>query len=64
MKKPYILISNDDGIHAEGIKYLYNALKPFADCVIVAPIIEKTGAGLSITHKYIRTDLSKTSKLL
>ena len=49
MKKPYILITNDDGIHAPGIRHLYNALKPYADCVISAPFVEKSGAGLSTT---------------
>ena len=49
MKKPYILITNDDGIHAEGIKHLYRAVKPFAACIIAAPVIQKSGAGLSTT---------------
>ena len=49
MTKPYILICNDDGIHAKGIKHLYDAVKDFADCVIAAPLVEKSGSGLSIT---------------
>lgn len=49
MKKPYILITNDDGIHADGIKHLYNAIKPYAECEVVAPFVEKSGAGLSTT---------------
>lgn len=49
MTKPYILITNDDGIHAAGIKHLWDALKDFADLVIVAPNIEKSGSGTGIT---------------
>lgn len=49
MKRPFILICNDDGIHSRGIRHLYNAIKPFADCVVAAPLVEKSGAGLSIT---------------
>ncbi len=47
--KPYILITNDDGIHAHGIRHLCNALKGEADLVIVAPATEQSAAGLSIT---------------
>jgi 5'-nucleotidase len=49
MKKPFILITNDDGIHAPGIMQLYKALKDHADCVIYAPFWEKSGSGLSTT---------------
>lgn len=49
MKKPFILITNDDGIQALGIMHLYNALKDYADIFIAAPVIEKSGAGLSTT---------------
>ncbi len=49
MTKPYILITNDDGIHAAGIKHLWEALHPFADLAIVAPNVEKSGSGMGIT---------------
>lgn len=48
-KKPKILITNDDGIHAVGIKYLWRALKDYADLTIVAPKSEQSGVGLGIT---------------
>ena len=32
-----ILLSNDDGVHAEGIKVLYEELSKFADVTVVAP---------------------------
>lgn len=49
MKKPTILITNDDGIHAPGIKYLWQALKPIANLTIVAPATEQSAVGLGIT---------------
>lgn len=47
--RPYLLITNDDGIHAPGIRHLWEAVHEFADVAIVAPQIEKSGCGLSIT---------------
>lgn len=49
MKKPRILITNDDGIQAPGIRHLWESLQPFADLTIVAPIIEQSCVGLSVT---------------
>lgn len=48
-KKPKILISNDDGIHAPGIKALWNLLKEFSNPVVIAPHHEQSGVALSIT---------------
>ena len=48
-KRPFLLITNDDGIHAAGLKHLWEAVHPFADLAIVAPVSEKSGSGLSIT---------------
>jgi 5'-nucleotidase len=47
--KPLILITNDDGIGAEGLVCLYNALKDWAEVVVVAPSTEQSAVGLSIT---------------
>lgn len=47
--KPKILITNDDGIHAPGLKHLCNALKDYASISIVAPAQEQSAVGLSIT---------------
>lgn len=44
-----ILISNDDGIEAKGIRALVNALKDAADITVVAPLYEKSGSGGSLT---------------
>jgi 5'-nucleotidase len=50
-KKPHILITNDDGIYAKGIKHLWQALEEFAHVSIIAPASEKSGTGVSITLK-------------
>lgn len=47
--RPYLLITNDDGIHAPGIKHLWQAVHEFADVAIVAPESERSGCGLAIT---------------
>ncbi|GAB2641901.1 5'/3'-nucleotidase SurE [Vibrio panuliri] len=44
-----ILLSNDDGVHAEGIHTLAKALQPFADITIVAPDRNRSGASNSLT---------------
>lgn len=49
MTKPFILITNDDGIYAAGIKHLWHALRDFADLVIVAPNSERSGSSAAIT---------------
>lgn len=49
MQRPFLLITNDDGIHAPGIKHLWQSVQEYADVVIVAPHTEKSGCGLSIT---------------
>ena len=47
--RPLILISNDDGIHAEGIYALTNAMMSIGDCFVVAPSEEQSGASHAIT---------------
>lgn len=44
-----ILISNDDGVHAEGIQTLADELKDIAEVVIVAPDRNRSGASNSLT---------------
>jgi 5'-nucleotidase len=44
-----ILLSNDDGIHAEGIKHLQYAARKFGDTVVVAPSEENSAVGHAIT---------------
>ena len=44
-----ILISNDDGATAPGLAALYAALEDYAECVVVAPDQDKSGASSSLT---------------
>lgn len=44
-----ILLSNDDGVYAEGIHALANALRDIADVTIVAPDRNRSGASNSLT---------------
>ncbi len=48
-KLPKVLITNDDGIFAPGIRSLYEGLRGIAEVVIVAPAIEQSGMGLAIS---------------
>ncbi|HMM79197.1 MAG TPA: 5'/3'-nucleotidase SurE [Pyrinomonadaceae bacterium] len=49
MAKPRILITNDDGIHADGIKALEGALSDLGEVFVVAPEAEMSGASHSLT---------------
>lgn len=51
-----ILVTNDDGIHAEGLKVLEAIAREFSDDVwVVAPETEQSGAGHSLTmHQPLR----------
>lgn len=49
MSKPFILISNDDGVEARGINFLIDTLRPVADLLVVAPDGPRSGGACSIT---------------
>lgn len=50
-----ILISNDDSVHAVGLKILQKELKKLGDVWVVAPLEEKSTTGHSLTlHKPLR----------
>ncbi len=50
-----ILLSNDDGVHALGLKVLYQELKKMGQVWVVAPLQEKSTTGHSLTiHKPLR----------
>ncbi len=50
-----ILLSNDDGVHAEGLQFLYHELKKLGEVWVVAPLEEKSTTGHSLTlHKPLR----------
>ncbi len=44
-----ILLTNDDGIYAEGLAALYGELSGKADCLVVAPETEQSAVGHAIT---------------
>ena len=49
MSKPLILITNDDGITAKGIKSLTKAMEGLGELMIVAPDSPQSGKGHAIT---------------
>jgi len=46
---PLILVTNDDGVHSEGIKALADALAHLGDVTTVAPIQEASAIGHALT---------------
>lgn len=48
-KKPLILVTNDDGITAPGIRTLVNVMRNIGDVVVVAPDSPQSGMGHAIT---------------
>jgi 5'-nucleotidase len=48
-ERPIILVTNDDGITAPGIRNLVAAVKPLGDVVVVAPDSPQSGMGHAIT---------------
>jgi 5'-nucleotidase len=51
----HILITNDDGIHAEGLKVLERALAPLGEVTVVAPDREMSATSQSISvHQPLR----------
>ena len=48
-QKPLILITNDDGVNAKGIKALTEVIRPFGDVVVVAPDKAMSGMSHAIT---------------
>ena len=48
-KKPLILVTNDDGVDAEGIYVLSQAIREFGEVVVVAPDSARSGQSSAIT---------------
>lgn len=48
-ERPYILLTNDDGIQSPGLRAAATAVAPLGDIIIVAPHRQQTGAGRSFT---------------
>ena len=52
IEKPLILLVNDDGFHASGLKALKSALHPISDLWVVAPHMERSANSHAITIHY------------
>jgi 5'-nucleotidase len=46
---PRILVTNDDGVHSDGIHALADALRPLGQVIVVAPHIEASAIGHALT---------------
>lgn len=46
---PLILVTNDDGIHSQGLRALVEAVRPLGDVVVVAPDKPQSSMGHAIT---------------
>ncbi len=62
-ERPLILLSNDDGVQARGLRTLRHALRVLGDVVTVAPAVEQSAGSHSLTlsrplrHRAIEEDL-------
>ncbi len=48
-KRPLILVTNDDGIAAPGIRALIEVMKTIGDVIVVAPDSPQSGKGHAVT---------------
>ena len=57
MKKPLILVTNDDGITAPGLRTLIHVMNKLGEVVVVAPDSPQSGMGpVSYTHLTLPTN--------
>ena len=49
MKRPLILVSNDDGVQAKGLNELIGMLRPLGDVIVMAPDVPRSGSACSLT---------------
>lgn len=50
--RPYLLLSNDDGVQAPGLNFLIETLRPYADLLVMAPDSARSGFSCSITSAH------------
>lgn len=63
MTKPLILLTNDDGLYAEGISFLSDELTNLGQIYIVAPDQEKSASSLALTlHHPLRVKAVKKNR--
>lgn len=57
MARPLILVTNDDGIRAPGLRLLVDALAPLGDVEVYAPESQQSAVGHSVSlHKPLRVN--------
>ena len=49
VQMPRIIVTNDDGVHSDGIRALADALAPLGEVTIVAPVQEASAIGHALT---------------
>ncbi len=59
MKKPFILVTNDDGVNSRGIKVLTELARKYGDVLVVAPDKARSGqsSALTVTLPLLYTEL-------
>ena len=63
MNKPLILLTNDDGLYAEGISVLFDELTQLGQIYLVAPDQEKSASSLALTlHHPLRVKPIKKNR--
>lgn len=50
MQRPHLLLTNDDGIDAAGIRFLFEAVREIGDVTIVAPKEQQSGSGTGFNY--------------
>ncbi len=56
-ERPYILVTNDDGIEADGLWHLAEALLEFGDVMVAAPAFQQSGMGTAFTlHRDLQSE--------
>ncbi len=56
--KPLILVTNDDGVHSEGILALFEAMRTLGEVYIVAPDRERSAVSHALTlHRPLKAEL-------
>ena len=48
----HVLVTNDDGIHSPGLAALAKAAAALGEVTVVAPAVEQSGVGLTITYRH------------
>ena len=57
-ERPLILVTNDDGITAPGVRHLIRIMNKIGDVVVVAPDSPQSGMGHAITVNNVFMSLS------